>query len=428
MNFKHLFSLLVLMTVAFTTMAQSSSELKKKKEQLNREIELLNRDLRETRSEKRSSLKELNTIKAQIRLREEKITTINSEVRLLDNQISQNTGTVRSLQLQLNQLKKDYAAMIVFAFRNKSAYNKMMFIFAAKDFNQAYKRLKYLQQFGDYRQRQAQYISGTQKNLNDKIVELDKDKKEKNNLLVDQEKEKKTLGITRSKQDAAVKELSQKERETRQELAQSQRNLRKVNAAISAAIRREIAAARKKAEEEARKAAAAAAAKTGTTAKANSTAATANKAASSNSEALRSTPEAAKLSDDFTGNRGRLPWPVGSGVIINEFGIVMIDGIRTESNGVDIKTGSGAAVRAVFEGTVKVVKEISGRILVVVNHGEYFTAYSNLKSVNVSVGQKLSTKQVIGVAATDPATGDTEVHFELYKTFTPQNPRNWLAN
>lgn len=428
MNFKPLFSFLVLMMVACAAMAQSSAELKKKKEQLNREIELLNRDLRETRSEKRSSLKELNTIKAQIRLREEKITTINSEVRLLDNQISQNTGTVRSLQLQLNQLKKDYAAMIVFAFRNKSAYNKMMFIFAAKDFNQAYKRLKYLQQFGDYRQRQAQYISGTQKNLNEKIVELDKDKKEKNNLLVDQEKEKKTLGVTRTKQDAAVKKLSSKERETRQELAQSQRNLRKVNAAISAAIRREIATARKKAEEDARKAAAAAAAKTGTTAKANSTAATATKAASSNNEALRSTPEAAKLSDDFNGNRGRLPWPVGSGAITNEFGVNTIEGIRTESNGVDIRTSAGAAVRAVFEGTVSSVSEISGRAFVLIRHGEYFTAYSNLKSASVSKGQKVSTKQVIGVAATDPATGDTEMHFELHKAFTPQNPRNWLAN
>ncbi|MBE7179358.1 MAG: peptidoglycan DD-metalloendopeptidase family protein [Mucilaginibacter polytrichastri] len=426
---RKIFFTILFLAVAGFAFAQSSAELKKKKDQLNREIELLNRDLRETSSEKRSSLKELNTIKAQIRLREEKIKTINSEVRLLDNQISENTGTVRSLQLQLNQLKKDYAAMIVFAFRNKSAYNKMMFIFAAKDFNQAYKRLKYLQQFGDYRQRQAQYISGTQKNLNEKIVELDKDKKEKNNLLSDQEKEKKNLGVARTKQDDAVKQLSKKERATRQELVQSQRELRKLNASIASAIRREVAAAKRKAEEEARKAAAAAAAKTGSTEKATTTAASAKKAAESTSAALRSTPEAAKLSDDFNGNRGRLPWPVASiSAVVNEFGINTIEGIRTESNGIDIRTGSGATVRAVFDGTVSQVSEISGRAFVLIRHGEFFTVYSNLKSASVSSGQKVSTKQAIGTAATDPATGDTEVHFELHKAFTPQNPRNWLAN
>lgn len=422
------FFTLCFLAAAFSVQAQSSLELKKKKEQLNREIELLNRDLRETSTQRRSSVKELNAIKAQIRLREEKITTINSEVRLLDNQISENTGTVRSLQIQLNQLKKDYAAMIVFAFRNKSSYNKMMFIFAAKDFNQAYKRLKYLQQFGDYRQRQAQYISGTQKTLNDKIVQLDRDKREKNTLLVDQEKEKQNLGVARQKQNRTVTELSSKERQTRQELAQSQRELRKLNSAINAAIRREVAEAKRRAEEEARKAAAAAAAKTGSTEKANSTAATADRAAASTSGALRSTPEAARLSDDFAGNRGRLPWPVGNGAITNEFGVNTIEGIRTESNGVDIRTAPGAPVRAVFEGVVSQVSEISGRAFVLIRHGEYFTAYANLGSASVAKGQKVTTKQIIGTAGKDPATGDTEVHFELHKAFTPQNPRNWLAN
>ena len=123
-------------------------------------------------------------LKAQINLREQKISNINSQVRLLDNQISESKNTVHSLQSQLDQLRKEYAAMILFAYRNQSSYNKLMFIFAAKDFNQSYKRLKYLQQFGAYRERQAHYIEGTEKDLHVKINELDNTKKEKSTLLV----------------------------------------------------------------------------------------------------------------------------------------------------------------------------------------------------------------------------------------------------
>src|SRR5690606_6555603 len=123
---------------------------KRRKEALTREIESLNKSLNQTSSNKNLSLKQIRALNAQIRLREEKISTINSEVRLLDNQISDNTNTVRSLQSQLNKLKKEYAGMVLFAFRNQSSYSKLMFIFASQNFNQAYKRLKYLQQFSEY--------------------------------------------------------------------------------------------------------------------------------------------------------------------------------------------------------------------------------------------------------------------------------------
>ena len=146
MSLLRLFLFLGLILVAGNTFAQSSAELKRRKDALTREIEMLRRSQSEVASNKRLSLKQINALNAQIRLREEKISTINSEVRLLDNEISENTNTVRSLQSQLNKLKNEYAAMVLFAFRNQSAYSKLMFIFASKDFNQGYKRLKYLQQ------------------------------------------------------------------------------------------------------------------------------------------------------------------------------------------------------------------------------------------------------------------------------------------
>jgi septal ring factor EnvC (AmiA/AmiB activator) len=323
--------------------------------------------------------------------------------------------------------------MILFAYRNQSAYNKLMFIFAAKDFNQAYKRLKYLQQFAEYRQRQANYIQGTQKDLHVKIQELDESKKEKSNLLADQEKEKATLGEQRSTQAKVVSDLSKQAGALQQQQRDVQQKIAATNRAIDAAIRREIEEARRKAEEEAKRKAAEAArlaaasgAKPDTKASSESTRHRIT-SSSSNSEVLNATPEAAKLSNDFLGNRGRLPWPVTNGYITQGMGKYSNHGITSESTGVDIKANPGASVRAVFEGEVRSVLDIEGTYLVIIKHGEYFTAYSNLRTVSVSKGEKVSTKQNIGTVATDPATGESSVHFDLTRGSEYVNPKEWLA-
>jgi len=410
------------------TFAQSSDDLKRQREQLNQQLEKLNHDLEETSNNKKSTLRELNLIKAKIELREEEIKNMNSQIRLLDNQISDNTNTVHSLQNQLNQLKKEYAAMVLFAFRNKSAYNKLMFIFVAKDFNQAYKRLKYMQQIGAYRERQAHYITGTQKNLNQKIVELDKNKNEKSTLLVDQEKQKATLGKEKKDQDQVLTDLSKNQKQLKQQIAEKQRIARSLDRQLIAAIRRE-------AEEERRRAAAKAAADekaAAAKAKAENRPAPVvvsppKRPAKTTSESLEATPEAVKASNDFLGNKGRLPWPVGAGVITQNFGVIYTDGIKDENNGINIKTAKDAAVRAVFDGDVVLVGDVSGTYTVVVRHGGYFTVYSNLRSTSVSKGQKVSYKQNIGSPATDPASGDYEVIFEVLKGETYLNPVQWIA-
>ncbi|HEY0245117.1 MAG TPA: peptidoglycan DD-metalloendopeptidase family protein [Mucilaginibacter sp.] len=412
--------------MAVNARAQSSAELKRQRDKLNEQLEQLNHEYQETLNNKKTTLKQLNILKAQINLREEKINNINSQVRNLDNQISQSNNTVHSLQNQLAQLKKEYAGMVLFAYRNQSAYNKLMFIFASKDFNQAYKRLKYLQQFGAYRERQADYIQGTEKDLNNKIVELDKDKQEKHTLLVDQEKEKATLGKEKNDQLQTVADLSKHAGQIKQQLQDVQQRIVKNNREINAAIKREIEEARRKAEEEERIAARNEAAKAKA---ANRDVPVAKPVVKkTTSEVLNATPEAAKLSNDFLGNKGRLPWPVANGNITHGFGAYFTEGIKMDNTGLDIRTNSGAAVRAVFEGEVTNVKDLSGTYLVIIRHGEYFTVYSNLRSANVAKGQKVSTKQNIGSAATDASTGDTEVHFDLYKGSSPVNPQVWLAD
>jgi murein DD-endopeptidase MepM/ murein hydrolase activator NlpD len=153
------------------------------------------------------------------------------------------------------------------------------------------------------------------------------------------------------------------------------------------------------------------------------------KPVASGSSILAATPESAKLSSDFLGSRGSLPWPVSNGMVIEDFGNHTIGrNVTTENNGVDIKTAAGSQVRAVFAGEVAAVQNISGSYAILIRHGEYFTVYSNLKSVNVARGQKVSLKQNIGVVITDPIDNTTEVHFEVRKGATPLNPSSWLAN
>jgi septal ring factor EnvC (AmiA/AmiB activator) len=425
MKFFKAFVIVFFLLAVAKTFAQSSEDLKRQREQLNQQLEKLNHDLEETSNNKKSTLRQLNLIKAQITLREDKIKNINSSIRMLDNQISDNTNTVHNLQTQLDQLKKQYAGMVLFAFRNKSAYNKLMFVFVAKDFNQAYKRLKHMQQIGAYRERQAHYISGTQKNLNNKIVELDKNKKEKNGLLVDQEKEKATLGKERVNQNNVVKDLSKHQKQVGQQIAETQRKRRALDKLIIAAIRRD------KEEEDRKRAAKEAAADKAAADRARAenrpVVAPVRRPTKTTSESLDATPEAAKLSNDFLGNKGRLPWPVAAGVITQNFGPFYTDGIKDENTGINIKTNKDATVRAVFDGEVSLTADVSGTYIVVIRHGSYYTAYSNLRTKSVSKGDKVSYKQSIGTAATDPANGDTEIVFSVLKGESYQNPAQWIA-
>ena len=410
---KYFKSVLILFLVFFGSQlfAQTRAELEKRKAQLNKDIEMTNQILNRTSSDKKVTLKQLNILRAQIRLKQEKINTINSEMRLIDGKINENANQVRSLQSQLVQLKSDYAAMIRFAQKNQGSYSKLMYVFAARDFNQAYKRLKYLQQFGDYRRKQAKYIEDTQASIKSKIALLNRSKLEKDHLKTDQEKEKNTLGTAQSKQAKAVSSLTSQEKRLKQDLAKKQRDAQNLERAIRQAIAKEIDIARKKAEEEARAAAA--------KAKAEGKEAPVAKSGS----ILNSTPEAAKLSADFVSNRGKLPWPVANGIVTEYFGKSTIgNGVTKDSQGWTLRTNPGSSIRAIFEGTVQKIIDIAGATTIMVKHGEFFTIYKNLGSVSVSVGQKVSTKQTLGTA-----DGQAEVEIQIWKSFDLQDPKYWLA-
>lgn len=410
--------LLLCLFISFSTLAvaQTSAELKRNKEAIQREIDLLQRNLNETSSSKKLTLGQIRAINSKIRLMQNKISVINSEVKNLDNQIHENTNEVHSLKSQLGQLKNEYAGMVRFAQRNKNAYDKMMFIFASDNFNQAYKRIKYFQQFGQYRKKQADYIQGTQKKIEYKIVVLDKNLKEKNNLLTEQQQEKVKLGKNKVEQAQMLNQISRQEKQFRQDIAARKRKQAEIDRAIRNAIQREIELARKKAEEEERLAAqkAIAEGRPVPVAKEKTT-----------SNYLTASPESAKLSAGFENNRGRLPWPVGSYSIVERFGNHTEGQANYTNDGINILTEQGAAVKAVFEGEVLFVRELYGTYIVALRHGEYFTIYQNLKTVNVAKGNKVETKQTLGVIASKE--DGPILHFEIMRGQTKLNPEAWIA-
>lgn len=425
-------TILFFLLITGVCFGQSSADLKKQRERLNREIELLNKSLQKTSTNKNLSLKQVNALQAQIKLREKKISTINSEILLIEREIRKNQQEIKNLEEQLETLKKDYASMIRFAFRNKNGYNKLMFIFASSDFNQAFKRVKYLQQFSDSRKKQAEEIKETQASLKAKIAELNKNRKQKEMLLGDQKKEKATLSEQKSEKDKVFSNFASQEKEFKSQIQQKKEEAQRLTRAIQAAIKREIEEARRR-EEAARKAAEAKAKaeaeKAAAEGKTPPPVANEPKApAKTEANLLTATPEAAKLSSDFSSNRGKLPWPVASGTITQGFGQQTYGrNVIVNSTGLNIRTTEGAVVRAVFNGEVRSVVQFAAGYAVIIRHGKYFTVYSNLKSVSVSRGQKVTVKQAIGTAAKDPVEGVSEVHFELWEGSAPINPTPWLA-
>ncbi len=420
-------------------MAQSSIDLKKQRQRLSNEIELLNKSLQKTSSSKNLTVKQVNALLAQIKLREQKISTISSEMTLINREINKNTQVIKKLESELAELKKNYANMIQFAYRNKSGYNKLMFLFAAHDFNQAFKRVKYLQQFGESRKVQANEIEQTQLALKKKAAELEINKKEKSSLIQAQEGEKKTLSTQKSEKDKVVKNFTSQEKEFKQEITKKKQEADRLARAIQAAIRKEIEDENRRIEAARKAAAAVAAAK----AKAEAEKAKAEgrpvvvapkvdevkKDTKSASNILSATPEAAKLSSDFTSNRGRLPWPVENGIVTQGFGQHTYGrNVTVNNDGLNIRTNDGQVVRAIFDGVVSSVVQMQGSgYAVIIRHGKYFSVYSNLQSVSVKRLQTVTVKQAIGIAGKDPIEGVSEMHFEIWEGTSPLNPTPWLA-
>jgi len=394
-------TLTLLILLVQPSFAQSKGELEQKKKKLQKEIRLTNKLLKETRKNKNLSVDELLKLKSKINSRSDLIYAINSEMRLINKEINTSKKDISELELELEHLKSEYAKVIYYAFKHRSSYDKMMFVFASKDVNQAYKRLKYIQQYAEYRKGQAAEIVSTQKALTLKIELLKLSNQEKTVLVSLEEQEKQNLAIEKAEQETIIQKLQGKEQELKNKLKKKEAAKRKLQKAIQRIIEAEIRKAREAAK------------KKGTTTK-----------------GFPMTPEALKLSNSFASNKGKLPWPVKQGVITAQFGKhphPVLNGIVINNNGIDISTTKGSIARAIFNGIVSSIAIIPGEgKVVMIRHGEYLSVYSYMSEVFVSKGDKIEIKQDLGVLVNEANQAKTQVHIEIWKGMTKLNPKYWI--
>tara|TARA_Y100000739_G_C20573722_1_gene449113 strand:+ start:310 stop:1524 length:1215 start_codon:yes stop_codon:yes gene_type:complete len=378
--------------------SQSKSQLKKKKANIQKEIKKLNGLLGETRINKRKSEIQLLILNKKIGARKELISAIGNEVFYLDREITNQNNQIDTLKNKLLELRNQYTEMVRFAYKNRNATNKLIFIFSSEDFNQAYKRLKYIHEIAEYRQYQAQQIILAQEYIEVKIIELEENKFRKLNLKEHKRAEFDRLQDEQGERQNLYSDLRKDEKKLKSNINNKRKESKKLQEAIKKIIEREIAEAKKRAEKE--------------------------------KGSIGLTPKAKKLSKDFNTNKGKLPWPVTKGVISGKFGNqkhALYEHLTTINNGIDILTNKGNKAKAVFKGKIAAIIVLpGGKKAILIQHGDFFTMYSNLDKVLVNKGDEVSTQEDVATILTDE-NGKTEIHFEIWQGNQKQNPSFWIS-
>jgi septal ring factor EnvC (AmiA/AmiB activator) len=402
-------ALVIFPVVSFSQ--EAKDKLQKTKNQLEEEIRYTSKLLEETHQSKQNSLNKVILLNKQIERRQSLINTISGEVDQIQAQMDVQHKQIGSLSEQLKKMKNEYALMIYYAYKNLNAYNRLLFIFSAEDFNQAYRRLLYYQQYSAYRRTQAELIRDAQMTIDRKQKELEETKQQKLTLARSEESEKGHLTQEKEEKDKTVQQLSLKEKELESALREKQKTAEKLEREIEKLIAAEIKAAAERAKRAD-----------------NRDAKTKMKTVST--EILLTNDEQV-LSSSFASNKGKLPWPSEHGVITGRFGEhphPVLKYVKVKNNGIDISTEKGALVRTVFNGKVSRVMSFPNlNKVVIIRHGEYLTVYSNLEEVNVKDGQTVTTKQLIGKIHTNPEDSKTDLHFEIWLGKSTQDPQEWLS-
>ncbi len=440
------FLVLFLMTVAGASAQQSREELQKKEQELKKELSDLNRQLSETQKNKKLSLNELALIKRKVAKREELVRSINNQINELDNTIYLNEMDIYRLRKELDTLKLKYAKSIVFAYKSRGSYEYLNFLFSARNFNDAIKRMAYLKSYRQNRETQAIAIAQSRAMLTQKVDVLNSNKKERMVTLTAQSEQLKVLQEDKKAQDKVVAQLKGQESVIAKQIKDKEKQRVRMQQAVMAIIKREIdEAARKdriakqKAIDDAKKNAAASASKNNNNDNAakNSTAVNSAKnnepivlakAGSRPYSPFESTEEGRETSMHFEQNKGRLPWPVDRGNVFIEFGVSTVPGtkLKQNSDGIHIALPEGSAVKSIADGEVSYVGEVNGDQVVIVRHGKYFTVYQQLSSASVSVGREVKAGSMLGRSGKS-IDGEGSIIFTINnERGVPLNPDQWL--
>lgn len=402
-------------------------ELEEKRQAILEEIKQINSLLFKTKKEEKSVLSQVEDLNQRIGATENLIRVTNQQANLLSRNINDNIGKISSLCEELKMMKGDYAEMIRKSYKSKSQQSRVMFLLSSQNFLQAYKRVQYMKQYAKFRKKQGEGIKAKTEELQKLNTDLIGQKKTKQKLISENEVAKSSLTNERKDQQELVATLKKDESKFATQIKTKQKQAdeidRQIDAMIRAAIEEANRIAREKALAEAKANAKKPASNTTTTTKTEVT-----KPASKEEFAM--TAEDKALAANFTSNKGKLPWPVEKGMVVKSFGThqhPQFPNVTTNSSGVEIATADNSTVRSIFEGQVLSIQVIKGaNKVVLIQHGDYISVYSNLASVSVKTGDKVSTKQSIGTVAKSPTEGKTVLKFYIYQNKTKINPADWI--
>jgi len=388
-----LLAIIVLCISAVVNLAgQSRKELEDQRKKLQEEISYADNLLKSTSKQKSAGMNDLKLIVNRLGLRSDVIAGLRNEIDLINYRIELNTLSISLMEDDLVKLRNEYAGNIRLAYKASKGYHPAMYILSADDFNEGYKRMKYIQQSARFRRRQAEIISDIVREVVDSKSRLEDDRLKLTDLRGKEETQKQLLEREQKQKQALVRELTGKEKKLQQDI----QNKKKIAARIQAEINKII-------EEEKKK-------------------------------AVKSdlTPDQKLTGTDFVGNKGSLPWPVERGVITSKFGVHTnpdFKNLKEDNMGIDITSVGSTPVRSVFRGEVVRVFGITGaNMAIIIRHGRYLTVYQNIINVRVKPGEKVETKQVIADLFIEPESGNKGIlRFMIFDEGTMMNPELWIA-
>lgn len=388
------FILFLCITLFNSVLGQTKADLEEKRIKTLNEIAYVDNLLKSTAKEKDESINAIKIIGNKLSLRETVITGMRQEISLLEDRIAMNTLAIDMMETDLVSLKNDYARAVVNSYRSQKGNPELVYILSAKDFNQGYKRLKYLQQVTKFRRRESEIIIELKSQVETSKEKLQNDLYRISDLKSKEEQQKSLLQTEQQRKQKMVKSLGSKEKQLKKELEEKKRIAKKIESEIARIL-----------EEERRK-------------------------------AIKSdnTPEQKLIGESFVENKGRLPWPVERGIVTSHFGMQKHPILKnvTENNiGIEITSSGKMNVRSIFQGEVVNVLPISGaNMTVIIRHGKYWSIYMNIINVKVRPGEKIVVKQSIGDVYSDPGNGNNStLKFMIFTTENMEykDPESWIA-
>ncbi len=405
MQLNRFWFLVLILSLSYSAQGQSKKErLEAKRLELQRQISQINNQLNEVNHTRANALEILNQINKKISIRNQLIKSLRGEINVITQKINRTDTKIGSLEKEIGELKNNYAEMIRQSYKNRSRNGKIYFLLSSEDFQQAFKRMQYLKQYANFRKNQVKEIQKKQAELRQLIKQLETSKEEKQKLFSKYKTEQQKIIKEKKVQQLEIDKIKKRRSYYLTQIKKKERQKRKIDQMIEAEIKKAIVRSNRHNIK--------------------------SKTYKNSKSKFYMTPEAKKLAGEFSKNRGLLPWPVKKAYISRHYGVQhheVFKNVKVYNSGVNLATVKGAKVHAVYKGKVLQIQIIpGGNTSVYIKHGNYLSIYQNLKKVMVKPGDMVKTGQTIGIVATDPTTGKTELKFLVYKNLTKLNPENWL--